>query len=325
MKNSRRHFIRSSAFGVLGAPLLLSSCKQNSVIESVDKSIANSIEEKVDSKWFKISLAQWSMHKMFFAGEIDHLDFAAKTRSLDIGAIEYVNQFFKTKAEDTAYLNEMNQRAADNDIKQLLIMIDGEGGLGSLDKMERQEAVNNHHKWVNAAKHLGCHSIRVNAFGKGSAEDVSAAAVDGLSSLSEYAAKENINVIVENHGDHSSNGAWLANVMKEVDMDNCGTLPDFGNFCIKRKKGSWDCEEWYDKYKGVREMMPYAKAVSAKTNVFNENGYEAEIDYAQMLSIVKEHGYSGYIGIEYEGKDLSELDGIVATRNLLLKVRKSLS
>ncbi len=325
MKTSRRHFIRSSAIATIGAPMLLASCKQNTVQASLDKSIGNTVENKVDSEWFKISLAQWSLHKTFFADKLDHLDFAAKARSLDIGAIEYVNQFFKTKAEDTAYLDEMNKRAADNNVKQLLIMIDGEGGLGSIDNDERQEAVNKHHKWVRAAKHLGCHSIRVNAYGEGSAEDVGKAAVEGLAKLSEYAAQENINIIVENHGGHSSNGAWLANVMKQVGMDNCGTLPDFGNFCITRKKGSWDCKEWYDKYKGVREMMPYAKAVSAKANVFDDNGNESEIDFSQMLSIVKDHGYSGYVGIEYEGKDFSELDGIIATRDLLRKVRKSLS
>jgi sugar phosphate isomerase/epimerase len=324
MKNSRRHFIRSSAIAAVGAPFLLSSCKQNNVLASQDMSGDKALSKMTDNNWFKISLAQWSLHKMLFSKELDHLDFAAKARSLDIGAIEYVNQFFKTKAEDTAYLNQMNQRASDNDVKQLLIMIDGEGGLGSVDKNSREEAINNHHKWVRAAKHLSCHSIRVNAYGEGSAEEVGKAAVEGLSSLSEYAAKENINVIVENHGGYSSNGTWLANVMKEVNMDNCGTLPDFGNFCIKRKKGSWDCEDWYDKYKGVNEMMPYAKAVSAKANVFDENGNEPEIDFSQMLAIVKEHGYNGYVGIEYEGNNLSELDGIIATRDLLRKVRKSL-
>jgi len=325
MKNSRRHFIRSSAITALGIPMLLSSCKQNNVLLSEDTSVRSTVKNKAAEEWFKISLAQWSFHKMLFAKELDHLDFAAKARSLDIGGVEYVNAFFKDKAEDTAYLDEMNQRAADHDVKQLLIMIDREGGLGSVDNAERKKAVNNHHKWVRTAKYLGCHSIRVNAHGEGSSNDVSMAAIDGLSRLSEYAAQDNINIIVENHGSYSSNGSWLANVMKKVNMDNCGTLPDFGNFCITRKKGSWDCLESYDKYKGVREMMPYAKAVSAKTNVFDENGNEAVIDYSQMLSIVKEHGYNGYVGIEYEGQDLSELEGIIATRDLLRKVRKELS
>ncbi len=325
MKKSRRHFIRSSAVAIIGGPILFTSCKQSSSLIDTQKTTETVMNKQKETEWFKISLAQWSLHKTFFAKDLDHLDFASKTRSLDIGAIEYVNQFFKTKAEDTDYLNQMNQRAADNDVKQLLIMVDGEGGLGSVDKAKRQEAVEKHYKWVSAAKYLGCHSIRVNAYGEGSAEEVGQGAIDGLGKLAEYAAPENINIIVENHGGHSSNGAWLANVMAQINMDNCGTLPDFGNFCITRKKGSWDCEEWYDKYKGVREMMPYAKAVSAKTNVFDENGKEAVIDYNQMLSIVKEHDYRGYIGIEYEGKDLSEVDGIIATRDLLRNVRASMS
>jgi len=325
MKNSRRHFIGSASALAAGAPLLLHSCKQSESVLSENSEILQSRSVIPGDEWFKISLAQWSLHKTFFAKQLDNLDFAKKAKSLGINAIEYVNQFFKDKAEDTNYLSQMNQRALDQGVKQLLIMIDGEGGLGSVDKAKRQEAIENHYKWVNAAKYLGCHSIRVNAYGEGSSDEVGAGAVDGLGRLSEYALKEDINVIVENHGGFSSDGSWLANVMSQINMDNCGTLPDFGNFCIKRKRGSWDCEEWYDKYKGVKEMMPFAKAVSAKANVFDDHGNEPEIDYRQMLSIVKDHGYRGYVGIEYEGRELSEVDGIIATRDLLKKVRKELA
>lgn len=274
--------------------------------------------------FFKISLAQWSFHKAIFSKELEHLDFAAKTRSLGIDGIEYVNQFFKDKAEDTAYLSQMNQRAVDADVTQLLIMIDGEGGLGDTDDAKRKEAIENHYKWVDAAKTLGCHSIRVNAFGEGSSEDVGKAAVQGLGGVSEYAAKENINVIVENHGGYSSNGTWLSGVIKEVNLPNCGTLPDFGNFCIKRE-GWTKCLEEYDRYKGVTEMMPFAKAVSAKTNDFDEKGNETKTDYMKMMQIVKEHGYTGFVGIEYEGRTLSEEEGILKSKELLIKVGKALS
>jgi len=216
-------------------------------------------------------------------------------------------------------------RAADSGVTQLLIMVDREGGLGTLDKIERKQAIENHYKWVDAAKYLGCHSIRVNAYGEGSAEDVASAAVEGLAGVAEYGAKQNINVIVENHGGYSSNGAWLSGVMKQIDMPNCGTLPDFGNFCTKRKKGSWDCEEEYDRYKGVEEMMPFAKAVSAKTNDFDVSGNEIRTDYMKMMKIVKDHGYTGYVGIEYEGQELGEEEGIIATRDLLKRVGKALS
>ena len=278
--------------------------------------------------FFKISLAEWSFHKAIFGQKLDHLDFAAKTKSLGIDGVEYVNQFFRDKAEDQAYLQLMNQRAADAEVTQLLIMVDGEGGLGDLDDKERKKAIENHYKWVDAAKTLGCHSIRVNAFGKGSSEDVASAAISGLGGVSEYAAKVDINVIVENHGSYSSDGAWLSHVMKQVNMDNCGTLPDFGNFCVQREGGAlWGakCIQEYDRYKGVEEMMPFAKAVSAKTHTFDASGYETETDYMKMMKIVKDHGFQGYVGIEYEGSELGEEEGIIATRDLLIKVGKALS
>ncbi|MBX2816171.1 MAG: sugar phosphate isomerase/epimerase [Saprospiraceae bacterium] len=269
--------------------------------------------------FFKISLAQWSLHRALKGGQMDNLDFAAKTKNdFGIEAVEYVNQFFKDKAEDKAYLDEMTKRASDVGVEQLIIMIDGEGGLGDPDDGARMKAVENHYKWVEAAKYLGCHSIRVNAYGVGTAEDVSKAAVDGLGRLSTFAKNRDINVIVENHGGYSSDGSWLAGVMKQVAMDNCGTLPDFGNFCIER--GEDGCANEYDRYKGVAEMMPYAKAVSAKSHDFDAEGNETHTDYVRMMKLVKDHGYHGYVGIEYEGSVLSEEEGIMATKRLLEKV-----
>jgi sugar phosphate isomerase/epimerase len=253
-----------------------------------------------------------------------NLDFPAVAKQqYGISVVEYVNQFFKDKAKDTAYLNELLKRCKDNGVTNHLIMIDGEGGLGELDSAKRTQAVEAHYKWVDAAKYLGCRTIRVNAFGEGSADDVHKAAVDGLSRLGEYGAKEGINVIVENHGSYSSNGAWLAGVMKEINKPNVGILPDFGNFCIKRDgNGPWggNCIEEYDRYKGVAEMMPYAKGVSAKTHNFDAAGNSVETDYARMLKIVKDAGFNGYMGIEYEGDKLSEEAGIRATKALLERV-----
>ena len=264
--------------------------------------------------FFKISLAEWSLHKTLFAKEMTNLDFpemAAKT--FGINAVEYVNQFFKDKAQDKAYLKDLLQRSKDNGVTNVLIMVDGEGNLGATDTQERLKAVENHYKWVEAAKFLGCHSIRVNAAGKGTAEQVKSAAVAGLGQLSDFAAKMKINVIVENHGSYSSNGEWLTDVMRQVNKKNCGTLPDFGNFYE------------YDRYKGVTELMAFAKGVSAKTNVFDENGNEAVIDYGRMLKIVKAAGYRGYIGIEYEGSKISEVEGIKATKLLLERIGAELS
>lgn len=268
---------------------------------------------------FEISLAEWSLHKTLFDKKLDHLDFAITAKKeFGIDAVEYVNQFFKDKAKDAAYLADLSKRAKDAGVKQLLIMIDGEGNLGDPSLKKRTEAVENHYKWVEAGKTLGCHSIRVNAGSAGSYEDQMFRAADGLRALSEFGAQHGLNVIVENHGGLSSNGAWLAGVMKQVNMKNCGTLPDFGNFQLKEN-------EWYDRYKGVTELMPFAKAVSAKSHDFDANGNETATDYKKMMKIVLDAGYSGFVGIEYEGSKLDEFAGIRATKALLEKVRSELS
>ena len=260
---------------------------------------------------FEISVAQWSWHKRLFGRsgpKMDNLDFAKEAKALGIKAVEYVNQFFKDKANDEKYLAEMKKRAEDNGVKSLLIMCDGEGNLGDPDAERRAKAVENHHKWVDAARFLGCHSIRVNASSKGSYDEQIKLAADGLRSLSEYADSK-LNVIVENHGGLSSNSKWLTSVIKKVNLPNCGTLPDFGNFPPET-----------DRYEAVEMLMPHAKAVSAKSYDFDDKGDETKIDYYRMMKIVLDAGYKGFVGIEYEGSRLSETDGIVATKKLLDKI-----
>lgn len=285
----------------------------------------SAFSELVDEElFFDISLAEWSLHRALQSGELDHLDFPTVAKQeYGINAVEYVNQFFADKAEDRAYLDELNTRCSDLGVDQLLIMVDGEGALAVSDDQERLKAVENHHKWVKAAKHLGCHSIRVNTYGDGTREVQKEAAVDSLGRLSEFAKDYGINIIVENHGGYSSDGRWLADVMQQVDMENCGTLPDFGNFCIRSEKGS--CVEEYNRYKGVRQMMPFAKGVSAKSYAFNDEGQETTIDYHRMLKIISDAGYTGHIGIEYEGDGIGEYDGIKATKALLVAARQEIS
>lgn len=285
--------------------------------------------KKTDALFFDISLAEWSLHQPLFDGELTHLEFPALAKeAFDIQAVEYVNQFFKDKAKDKSYLDELNKRCDDLGVDQLLIMIDGEGDLAVNNDGPRIKAVENHFKWIEAANHLGCHSIRVNLFGDGTKSEMKTAAVDSLGQLSEYGRDYDINVIVENHGGWSSDAAWLTEVINQVDMDNCGTLPDFGNFCIKREGGArWEarCIEEYDRYKGVRQLMPYAKGVSAKSYAFNEHGYETTIDYKKMLQIVKDLGFNGHIGIEYEGQRLSPEEGVRATKQLLTRVGQEIA
>ncbi|MEM9410366.1 MAG: sugar phosphate isomerase/epimerase family protein [Planctomycetota bacterium] len=275
--------------------------------------------ENKDEGWFKISLAEWSLNNSIWDNKLNNLDFPKVAKEeFGIDAIEYVNQFFKTEVDDPKYMDELKKRCEDVGVKSLLIMVDGEGNLGDPDDAKRKKAVENHDRWLSAAKFLGCHSIRVNAASSGSYDEQIKLAADGLAKLSEAGKKYGLNVIVENHGGLSSNGAWLSQVIKTVDMENCGTLPDFGNFKIKG-------DQWYDRYKGVTELMPFAKAVSAKSHDFADDGGETKTDYAKMLKIVKDAGYRGYVGIEYEGSKLSEFDGIKATRDLLKKCRSEVA
>ena len=269
---------------------------------------------------FKISLAEWSFHKTLFANEMTNLEFPKITRELGIDGVEYVNQFFKDKAKDKKYLAELKKIAKNEGVTNVLIMCDGEGMVGHPDKAERVKTVENHKKWVDAAAFLGCHSIRVNAGSQGEYEEQQKLAADGLRMLCEYGETQKINVIVENHGGLSSNGEWLAGVMKLVNHKRVGTLPDFGNFMLNYQTG-----EEYDRYKGVDLLMPFAKGVSAKSNNFDAEGNEAKMDYYRLMKIVKNAGYKGFVGIEYEGSELPEREGVIATKKLLEKVFASLA
>lgn len=305
----RRSFLK---IGAAAASVTLLPLSQSHAQDARAKKAGNDSAKK--PPLFKISLAEWSLNKALFGGKIDNKDFAKIAREeFKIGAIEYVNQFFKDSAEDKEYLAELKKRQEEHNVRALLIMVDGEGALGDADETKRIKAVENHYKWVEAAKVLGCHSIRVNAQSIDKYEEAKKLASDGLRRLSEFAAPHNINVIVENHGGLSSNGKWLSETITAVGLKNCGTLPDFGNF--------YD----YDRYQGVTDLMPSAKAVSAKSYDFDEQGQETTIDYAKMMKIVVESGYHGFIGIEYEGKRLDEYAGIRATKKLLMKIRKQLS
>jgi sugar phosphate isomerase/epimerase len=317
---NRRSFLKTTALSATAASLPIA---------------ASQAAHHKSEPLFKVSLAQWSLNKHFFAREgyskLDNLDFAKTARSFGIDAIEYVNQMFKTKAKDKAYIKEMIKRADGEGVKSLLIMVDGEGLLGDPDTAKRKQTVENHLKWLDAAKTLGCHSIRVNAGSKGSYKEQQKLAADGLRKLSEAGDKRGINVLVENHGGFSSNGKWLSGVMDMVDHDRCGTLPDFGNFIIDRNTG-----ERYDIYQGMEDLMPHAKAVSAKAYgwavdpdpnvcVSKREGRETTLDFKRCIEIALKHGYRGYIGIEYEGSYQTPMQGVAMTKAAMDRILLELS
>ena len=276
--------------------------------------------------FFSISLAQWSLHKSMsrwtakgYTDGLDPLEFPVIARQqFGIDAVEYVNTFYFEKIREKSYLVELNNRCKGEGVTNVLIMVDSEGNLGDPEEEKRIKAVSNHFRWVEAARTLGCHSIRVNADSSGSWDEQMKLASDGLRSLCEFADNFDINVIVENHGGISSNGKWLSSVMEMVNHPRVGTLPDFGNFKIND-------EEEYDRYQGMTELMPWARGVSAKSYDFDEAGNDTKIDYYRILQIVKDAGYKGYIGIEYEGSILDEPEGILATKALLEKAGAEIS
>lgn len=277
---------------------------------------------------FQISLAQWSLHRALHAGEVDALDFPRiARRDFDIAAVEYVNQFYVDHGQDPTYFRKLKAVADGEGVRSLLIMCDGEGSLGDPHLPLRRLAVENHIKWLEAAQLLGCHSIRVNAESDTSldSQEQQQWIADGLHALCEVADGYKINVLVENHGGFSSDGGWLAELIQMADHPRVGTLPDFGNFLIEPDPEGPAGDRWYDRYRGVRELMPWAKAVSAKSHHFDDAGNETNTDYVRMMEIVLDAGYRGWVGIEYEGAALGEWEGIRATKKLLERVRAELA
>ncbi len=311
------HLIAQS--GVTVSVIGLGACQlSRKKDKQIEKDRLKFLKINPTSPFFKLSLSQWSLHRTLFKKEIDNLDFARKAKSYGVEGLEYVNIFFQDKARNIAYLNEMNKRAEDQDLKNLLLMIDNEGDLGILYTHKRKKNLEKHFKWIEAAKYLGCHSVRVNIFGEGTRKEQANAAIDSLSCLSVFAAQENINILVENDIGFSSDPQWLVEVIKEVDMSNCGLLPSFRNFYTSNKK-----EQYFqtcDNYKSIEFMMPFAKALSVKARTFNDNGYETKTDYLKLMQIIKSSGYQGYISICYEGNILNEDKGIKRTKALIEKV-----
>lgn len=310
---TRRTFLKKTSLAAMAV-----SFPSVAIHASTDPSKSNIISQP------KISLAQWSLHKALENGEMKAIDFISIAKNTyGINAVEYVNQFYVEHATDEKFWNQMRSTADSEAVDSLLIMVDNEGELGNANNTARHKAVENHYKWINAAKLLGCHSIRVNAFGKGNLETLKSSLVDGIGKLTAYGEKEGINVLIENHGLHTSDGAFITGIIKEVNNPYLGTLPDFGNWCLNREWGSTQnnkCNFTYDRYKGVGEFLPYAKGVSAKSYDFDTEGNETIMDYPRLLQMVKNSNFDGHIGIEYEGERLSEHEGILATKMLIEKV-----
>lgn len=341
MSYTRRHFLHQLGLSAAGVGLA-------SVLPT--PTLADMTTQKMS---FEISLAEFSFAGELYTGKMTNMEFPARARNeFGINVLEYVSGFFNNKHTDPAYLKELKQRCDDLGMKNHLIMVDG-ANIADLDATKRKQAVEEHYAWVDAAKYLGCTAIRVNLGDTAKAisgvpddpaAEAAKTAADGYRRLLEYAAKQNMNVIVENHFGNSTDIDWLVGVMKQVNMPNAGLLPDFGNFCRQRSKPETNdikgimgtkCIQEYDRYEGVKKMMPYAKGISAKTHRFDASGNDIETDFRRMFKIIKEAGFSGYVGIEYEGGIMNAFnpaggylpssEGIKATKALLERVRAEMS
>jgi len=320
----RRTFIRNGFTLGLGAASFGTALAHNVLTDFS----ANS------TPFFKLSLAQWSLHNAIWKRQLDPYDFTAKAKGLGFEGVEFVNQLYPDvmKAKDKTaalkqFITKLNTAAKTEGVENVLIMIDGEGDLAVPSISERNQAIENHKAWVETAAAMGCHSIRINLFGERDEIAWKAQAAESMRKLGEFAAPYKVNIIVENHGYLSSNAALVMEMLAEVNLPNCGTLPDFGNFCLEREAGKrWDaaCIREYDRYQGVKELLPKAFAVSAKSHDFDQAGNETHTDFKRMLQLVKDAGYTGFIGVEYEGQQLDEIRGILATKELLLKQAKQL-
>ncbi len=320
----KKHFAQSikSLLLVLIFFTGLVSCKNQQ--NKKPKEETTTAENAIKEPFFKLSLAQWSLSKPIHSGEMDPMDFAEKANEMGFDGIEYVSQLYtpileKGGSSEVAMKNLLDSLKAKSErynVKNILIMVDGEGDLATANEKERNLAIENHKKWVDAAQFLECHSIRVNLFGSNDEKIWKNNSIVALKKLGEYASTKGINILVENHGNLTSNAELLVEVMDGVNLSNVGTLPDFGNFCVKREDNK--CTEEYPRYQGIEEMMPFAKAVSAKSYDFSDEGQETTMDYQKILKIVKDAGYTGFIGVEYEGQRLSAEEGIMATKKLLI-------
>jgi len=322
---------------------------------------------------YKLSLAQFSLARYISQSGYDVYSFAETAHELGFQGLEYLSVAYKGGffqpnsnfglADAKKVAKESLKRSNDFGLKNLLIMVDGEGNLANIDRKYNDNSVENHKKWIDCASEMGCHSIRVNLDSDGSLDDWTNNSVESLNKLCEYAKSFGLNIIIENHTTYSGSGGesfaanpeYIINVIKKVDFENIGALPDFGNWCQSFKKRDRSelisrfrdnnekddepkvkitssyfstCNKMYDIYEGVSKLLPYAKAVSAKVNSFDENGEDLDIDYTKMLKVIKDSNYSGYIGVEQQASFEDNIDPIQAinlTKELLFKSWSKLS
>lgn len=323
-KMTRREHLKMMGFGAVGLAGL---------------SRASGGARAAGKPFLKIALGEYSLNHTLRAGKYNPLHLAQMTRKVfGLDAIDYVSTFWDERAKDPAFVRGLKSRAAKYGVVNHVILVDLRNAeLGDLDESRRKQAVEAHRRWIDIARFLGCSSIRVNLnhiraedYGRpGHKEAVFKASVDGYRRLLAYGAQKNIGITVQNHTGYSCDPDWLVAVMKAVNSKYAGIQADPDHFevhiNVKKKDGGYEARKVasFDKYKGLAKLMPYAKALNAKTHAFDRAGNETTLDYDRILRIVLKSGYRGYIGIEWEpdgpGLAMSDVQGIQTTRDMLIK------
>ena len=289
------------------------------VFFSCKPAVSQASLQKVPQLKERLVLAQWSFNRELFKGEMSTFDFIRTAKEMDFVGVEYVNQFFMDHIEDSAYLDSLRTTAEEVGIKNTLLMIDRAGNLGASKKETREEAVANHKKWILAAKKMNCPNIRINAHGDGSREEIYSACQKSILELSDFGQEHNVGILIENHGSYSSDGNWLSELVKKVNRPNVASLADFDNWCIERENGElWGapCIKEYDRYVGMKQLLPTAKSVSIKAFDFDKDGLPIKTDFKKMFELIFKSGYEGYLAVEFEGHEIDAKIGIQKTKAL---------
>jgi len=312
--------IKNLFYPLISSFIILSICllSCNNSNENKKEEIVE-VEAEASANDVKFSLAQWSYNRDLFAGDMNTFDFIRKAKEQGFDGVEYVNQFFQDKVDNINFLDSLKQISQESNIQNVMIMIDREGELGNSNEEKRIEAVANHKKWIDAAAHIDCISIRVNAHGDGTEDEVRAACAKSITELADYGKAKGILILIENHGGYSSDASWLLSLYIKIKHSNVSLLADFDNWCIEREDGKlWGspCVKEYDRQKGMMELLPFSKGISIKSFEFNENGFETKMDYPALFKIIKESNYNSFYAIEYEGHTRSSDEGVKKTKAL---------
>ena len=190
------------------------------------------------------------------------------THDLGIGGLELVNTFFPSP--QYGYLKQLRQRADDARRADPAHHVRRRGQHGGAREGAALLAAKNHHKWIDIAAVLGCHSIRCNTGAREGDADALDRCAESFAALVEYADAAGINVL-----DREPLGAVVRTRLAGGADGRRSTTR-----ASARCPTSATSRTPIDRYDAVRRMMPCAKAVSAKCYDFDDAGNETKIDFA---------------------------------------------